>query len=531
MKSIIALQTSLGRWNHWLRFRRSVRWGWHGINLGMLIGIANSITGIVQSRLLFADFFSRTALITGVSMVLSIFLGYIWPYSMLKSAIYIDRRFKLQDRISTALELLTADPLHLNPLTVLQRSDALKFIQTLNPRKGTLANIHWMQPLLTILVLILIVGGSTLAKPNFQRSAIRAADKQAIQGEVDRLDKLLSQIIEDQAISEETRTQLTAPIRTALAALEETDNIALAVAAVGQAVGDLRSFEDLGAQADQLEKLGDRLDGTDQPLQPFVTHLASGDLEAAAEFLESLSAQTGENEPSDIVANLEQFSAEARQLFPELAELLDEAAQALKQSDTAAAQARLNDSAEMIQAAAGAETLSPRSTDIAEEISASQERLRAAASSPGAIGAVGQTAIENGPSQEGQGVRAGLGPGSGQGSEEAANEEILGSIPGSFDRQIRPGDDERAAFEQIYAPTRLNGNTGPLIALPDSTIPGNQLPGASPGPVPEAELSQVPYISVFAEYEAIYQQAIDSGQVPPHLREIVRRYFSSLEPD
>ena len=42
--------------------------------------------------------------------------------------------------------------------------------------------------------------------------------------------------------------------------------------------------------------------------------------------------------------------------------------------------------------------------------------------------------------------------------------------------------------------------------------------------------SQVPYTQVFAEYANAYRQAIDSGQVPPQLRDLIRQYFSSLEP-
>jgi hypothetical protein len=40
----------------------------------------------------------------------------------------------------------------------------------------------------------------------------------------------------------------------------------------------------------------------------------------------------------------------------------------------------------------------------------------------------------------------------------------------------------------------------------------------------------VPYNEVYTAYSDAAYEAVDSGAVPPSLRDIIRSYFSSLEP-
>ncbi|HWQ84088.1 MAG TPA: hypothetical protein VN363_05945, partial [Anaerolineales bacterium] len=77
---------------------------------------------------------------------------------------------------------------------------------------------------------------------------------------------------------------------------------------------------------------------------------------------------------------------------------------------------------------------------------------------------------------------------------------------------------------------RLGGEGGPEVNLPGGDTPGETVVGAQERPAGDPGSLQVPYVDALPYYSEINQQAIDSGQVPLDLRELVRRYFSSLEP-
>ena len=93
-----------------------------------------------------------------------------------------------------------------------------------------------------------------------------------------------------------------------------------------------------------------------------------------------------------------------------------------------------------------------------------------------------------------------------------------------------PGDGGETTYEQIYAPTRLGGEDGSQVTLPESGQPGDQVTGEGATQPGQPGVSTVPYVEVYASYAEAYRRAIDSGQVPISFRNLVRDYFSSLEP-
>jgi hypothetical protein len=68
------------------------------------------------------------------------------------------------------------------------------------------------------------------------------------------------------------------------------------------------------------------------------------------------------------------------------------------------------------------------------------------------------------------------------------------------------------------------------VTLPGSGESGEETTGAGPADPGQTGQSQVPYVEVYQEYADAYRQAIESGQVPGQFRDLVRDYFSSLEP-
>jgi hypothetical protein len=140
----------------------------------------------------------------------------------------------------------------------------------------------------------------------------------------------------------------------------------------------------------------------------------------------------------------------------------------------------------------------------------------------------GQGSGQNGSSAQ-QGS-AGSGSGSGRGSGDSGDARGPEAGANPIDQNNGPGDGGETTYEPIYAPQRLGGTGDDTVTLPGSGDPNGEVQGQSGITPGTNNPSQVPYSQVFAEYANAYRQAIDSGQVPPQLRDLIRQYFSSLEP-
>jgi hypothetical protein len=133
----------------------------------------------------------------------------------------------------------------------------------------------------------------------------------------------------------------------------------------------------------------------------------------------------------------------------------------------------------------------------------------------------GQTNNQSGQSEGGGGAGSGSGdaPQSNQPGEEAGSSPIPQNNGAS--------DGGESAYEQIYAPPLLSNADGSPITLPSSGTDGEVI-GTSPTTATDGE-SLVPYTNVFSQYEQVYYQAIENGEVPAQFYDLIRNYFISLK--
>lgn len=133
--------------------------------------------------------------------------------------------------------------------------------------------------------------------------------------------------------------------------------------------------------------------------------------------------------------------------------------------------------------------------------------------------------------QQGQG-EAGEGSamsGAGDAPGNSGQEQSSGGPQQQPDGNNNPDGLGESSFEPVYAPIRIGGEAG------DTEI---QLePDTSDMPVTEGEFAQnpegqvtVPYDQVFSDYADAANRALESDYVPLGLRDVVRDYFSSIEP-
>lgn len=129
------------------------------------------------------------------------------------------------------------------------------------------------------------------------------------------------------------------------------------------------------------------------------------------------------------------------------------------------------------------------------------------------------------PSQSIGGTGSGAGdnpgsPGSDQGGAQANN--------GSSSQNNSPDGTGEGQFEAIYVPRRVNGEGTEEIQL-DPNASDNPVQEGNFAPNPNGD-SSVPYNQVFSDYSNDANRALESDYIPLGLRDVVKNYFSSLEP-
>jgi hypothetical protein len=80
----------------------------------------------------------------------------------------------------------------------------------------------------------------------------------------------------------------------------------------------------------------------------------------------------------------------------------------------------------------------------------------------------------------------------------------------------------------VYVPERLKGD-GTTVDLGREGDDGQPV-GDTPLPAPHGGQAGVPYQDVYGDYAAEAQAALDGSYIPLGMKQVVRDYFTSLEP-
>jgi hypothetical protein len=546
--TLIDLNRQLDSWLRRYRLQRAVRWSLRGAALALGVAFVITLIAVLRGLLLQAEFIALAISCLLIGTISAALAGYLWPLDRLTAAHWFDRRFGLRERVSTALELAQPDRSS-SELEQRQLQDAVATAQRVNVRQQLPLQVKRVDVVFTSVLLIAVLIVAWRGESFFQLAAQTRAVQQAIAGEAAKVEALRQQIATDPKLTEAQRQEM-------LQALQETQQQLKGAQSLEQATSVLtrgeKKFESLTsaeaeAQTKGLQQAGQRLAQNDgSPLQSFGQNLANGDFLAAAENLRNLDlSQLSTSEVAALADQLEQAAESVQSSNPKLAQQLRDAAAAARNGDAQQAQQALDQAAQSMTQTAQQTARSNVARKVTAQLGQGRQRMIAAGRS-----AQGQTAQGNqsgagnqsgqgNPTQPGSGQNGssaqgnsngGAGSGAGKGTGDSGN--ATGSEAGGkpIDQNNGPGDGGEAPYEPIYAPQRLGGNAGDTVTLPGSGDNSGDVTGQS-GITPGTDTpSQVPYSQVFARYANAYRQAIDSGQVPPQMKDLIRQYFSSLEP-
>jgi len=510
-----------------MRLQRALTWAVRGLATALALSLLIGGIGLFQAKLLKQEFLALVISFAAILPVVFGMVAYFWKIQNLKAARYFDRAFHLEERVSTALELQTEN--HSNEMIQKQLDDALTASRKVNPSRDLPLHLKKLDIALAFVFALSIGALWFRGEALFTAASQQRAVEEAIAAQQTQIEEIIKEINASKALTDEQKQALAKPLNEALSGLKENPSVEGAVSTLVSTSEKLQalSSEQAGQSMQALKESGSSLASqAGTPLESVGKNLASGNFANAAANLANMDlSKMNAEELQKLAEQLESMSKSLAATNPQLAQQLTDAAQAIRSGDISNAQQSLASAAsQMVQ--------------TGQQISASQAASQAASQLQQGAGQVlaaggrqspsGNALAQGQQNQTGGQSNGGSGSGSGSGSAPQSNQP--GSEAGSspIPQNNGAGDGGESAYQQIYAPSLLGGAGGDLLGVPTSGENGDVV-GTSPTTAEDGQ-SLVPYTEVYSQYQQFNRQAVDNGEVPAQFMDLVRSYFSSLQP-
>lgn len=553
MLDFTPISNQLSRWDQRRKQRDMLIWGPRGIMIGLYIGVAMAAIARFRPFLTNIEIAYWAAGLALAGLVIGV--GYIFSQSHTQSeqARFADETFGLKERLVSAVELNTETIDAPPPMKERQLKDTLKVIEQVDTPKGIPFELNSQDWTLILLALVILLAAVIL--PNNMETILQGqrAVEQVVAEQIEALETLEEEIEANPDLTEEQRDALLDPLQNARQELEDgVSSREEALAALSQAESALRQIEEQNssdALEAQMAQAGQSV--SSQSGQELGEAMQAGDLNQTAEALENLSesvAGLSDTEQQALGQDLSQAASELSGTNPELAEQLSEAGSALQQGNVAEAEEALAQAGEVAQAEAADGELAEAAGEAAGELSQGRQEVTQAGEENPENSQAGETAEQTG--EEGQNGEAGegtegdtaqagtqAGEQPGDGSQAGATQPGAGSATGETSGAQAGGVGEGGgSTDNVFVPPfqDLSGEEGVEVELDANCTLGlencGELVSTNPTEFGD-ETSIVPYEEVYSEYANTAYEALSEDYIPLGMKEYVRDYFSSLEPE
>jgi hypothetical protein len=454
------LYTYLTRWERRWRWQTALRWLPRVLVVMFISGVLAIGVAIIAQAWASVGLWVALVML-GVLLISGAIIIWREKRSLPQAAQYYDRKWQLQERLTTALEIQNGR-IHDNPLNVYQVADALQIAQTIDVRKQLpliLRRREWLAVLLCGILLALGLVLMTLIAPSFD--TLSADTRQAIDDASDSLKDIAQQIAQDPTLDALTRENLLQTIETNLQTLAQpnltaeeafatTSNVQTELQAVAETLSQTTQ-QAQGALANARDALGNNGESSPQSLG-----------EALSDAQQQV--QQGEN-GQELAQSLDNAAQELLSNNPELAQSLQNAAQSLRQGDLETAQSELQNAQQSAQSAEqqnqsaqqsaqslqnAAQDMNNASSDIAQSEQAQNQSSQAEQNGQNQQGEQGQSdqTGENQQGQEGNQSSEGQEGQQGQSNQEGQNQQGQESQDGQQGQSSQDGQNQDGQSQQ-----------------------------------------------------------------------------------
>lgn len=481
---------------------------------------------------------------------------------------HFDAVFDLQERTSTALELLSGKLQATPDLKALQVRDAYQQIQRVDLKKQVYPAPNrydgWRIMGLVVILSVLLFVFPPTNNPQALSQSEPEAHITILEGE-NKVEGIIKEIALDANMDDETRQALLEQLSTILEPLShEAITLDEAIALIEEARNALETqASTIRAELDEQRQA---LDNALQTLQD-----ETGTFETLEDALQSLNEPSNpvfdEQSPPITPDQLQQAAEQLAEQAPELAEQMQQLAEQLTQDNPENMQQMLEQSVTTLQEIEQAQNQQQQIADQLDELAQELEEKTAENDSESAddsegIESTDQTGGEEPQSEQDGDTPSDEGEQDGEettGGDEPSNED--GSTSETNDQQGQNSQSSNQDGDSNNQQTGESNNpqqTGEFDSLDQLSTPDQA--GAMPSvSVPQSILDQseaeirleadetviqqgdfvdnptgtisIPYNEVFNIYQNNASSALEQRYIPLGLRDVVRDYFSAITPD
>ena len=578
------LELILDRWEQRYEWRLLSRTVPRSLIAALLLSLVIGAVGYFRFRLAAEQLALIAAGLCALGGILNILYTLVFPRSLADKARYFDIEFGLRERVSTAFELMHGRIKTHPEIEARQIADALAQARGIDPSERITMDFR-PRELGALAVLLLMMVGMVLLPALVGEDFLPAGPSAAMEAAKEDLREIIETVAKDTDLDDVDRQDLLEALEIALERLEEEDiSEEEAFAAMSQLQSQLDALENKLEETIELDQ--STTEAALEALEEFITPSETEDLSAESaaqsdassnlrEMLNALEAMNQDAaqmsaEEAQAAADALQAAAEAlERMSEEMAQQMEMLAEALEDADMERLQEQLDALREQVEGAQeqqrqdqNARVTLGEQSDLAQEAAEEIARQQAQGDQqePGAAqegqpepGEAGQQpggqpaeqaqarpgdsqgnqqSDRNRPGVEGNQARSQDSRSAGAGAGDGAPNNL--SLPGSAgddkgaDADNNPTGLGEIEYEAIYSPSGIGGGGQDEIRL--RTDPGDTT--VAEGEFDDNPLgeSRVSYDTVFSEYQNAANRALESDYVPLGLRDVVRDYFTSLEP-
>lgn len=484
-----------------------------------------------------------------VALIISLVLGFLW--SIYKFPSYYDTArlvdtFGLKERTTTALELKGND----SKLAELQKKDAANSLGKEDIKK----QISFKPSIKIVAIVILLIFSSVIVgfikTSSYEEALIKEKNKNIIRNEIENIKKVEKEVKEEKLLTLEEKKQIEGMLKELRKKLDKSKNPQDIQKEALKAKKELNEIEERLRQ-EKIENIAKKLSDkkftkelaeslknkdTEKTAESInkmaeqIKNMNKEQLENLAKDLNELAEQLKDNpelanafnQLSETIAQNIEGNIDDAQLANSLSRLSETLSNSMNNSQVSGAISQLNEALDNLNSAA-------------KQISQGGSNSNEQSNSPGGQGA---NQGNGGQGSQGEGNGAGQGAGSSQGSGSGSGGGTgEGSSPGSEDSSGsssgQPGKKEGSEkevkeYESIFTPKNLGGEG-------ESTqVHGNQNDSGDKDVIQVKKFGDMkgdvmPYNEVLNIYKQNAYRRLDNEEIPPNMKEIIRKYFSDLE--
>lgn len=449
------------------------------------------------------------------------------------AALKIDS-FGLNERTITALELVGDQ----SAFAVLEKNDALQHIRNIDYKKRIPLKPNKKYLLICLILTAVLALSGFIPNPMAERAEELHKLKSEIAEQQKKADKLSQKVRNNPKLSEEQKKELIQKLEELKRELKEAKDSKEINKALGRAEKKLEYIKDKYAPDEDLKKIADTF-SKNEMTKALAELIEKGDEKALKDSIKKLAEDLRKLTPQEKQELAEEVSKLAQEIKnnPELSRAFAELAEKLASGELGDLSSELMELGENISKLMENESVRNAISEIIKELANAKSNNSSGGQQQGQYGSghqgQGNTAGEN--NNPGQGNQpGGNGQGSGQGSgagsgTDAGNENQTPIPPAGSGISKKDGSQKKdGEYEKIFTPDTLGGE-GETSNLSGKKGTGGTIEQVITNKSQTIKGSSVPYDRVIGQYRETAMESINTSDIPPGMKDIVKEYFTSLE--